>query len=704
MPQVFPISLTGGVNRLVDSSQIQDNEWVSAQNLVPDTAQLVKKRPAGDRAVSILFSTNGLLLPLAGVIPPFESLAESVFVYRNIAQNVLAQIYVTDAGGNTLANSYFDPNPAAGTGVQIGGRPRLLSFNKKVYVFPGYPFQYAGKVVQQTASAASGVEIANFQLSGTNNDFPVSGACLYRGRFVYWGFGPGYENHILFADPYAPQTVGDNALAANGRALQVGALDGDKIVACVEITLTAVGSPAQSALLVLKRYSAYLISGEPNLTTDSDVTYTGIFGDLVVNRISFNCGCASADTIVTTPYGTVWASDDDVWLFAQGHVPVRIGSKIRPVLAQTPPGLRYLWTAAYYNGFYRLAVGSAGQAMSDDSALGEQWWLDLRDGAPERWQAAGWWGPQVYNIFRDNGVTAAAGTRVFVQETRPGRDNKLYSIEVFSDGNALSTYDIILFAYDSANAARDCLNTRNAALMQHTGTEILMDAKSKEFDFGDPMINKLYQGAELNVWNNETHQLAIDVLVDGGRQTDTNYESVNQSSFIAGVGAANTDTLTDEYKSLTVRPSATTRRAGKSLQFRIYERAGYVVSSDNDQFKFTHNSVTYTATLTQGYYATLSVFLDHLVARMLAASGITFTYSLATLLVAITAASGTWAPLFGSDTETKKVGSMLGYATQSTPSAGATKTAEDSVPTTRVADWAFGGLAVKIHAVSRRPL
>ena len=98
-----------------------------------------------------------------------------------------------------------------------------------------------------------------------------------------------------------------------------------------------------------------------------------------------------------------------MWLFPQGQgIPFRVGSYIRAVLKETPAAQRYLWHAAYHDGFYRLAVISPGQGPNDNSPCGEQWWLDLRDGPPRPHEEARWYGPMIYK-FPGDGTYESVG-------------------------------------------------------------------------------------------------------------------------------------------------------------------------------------------------------------------------------------------------------------------------------------------------------
>lgn len=257
-------------------------------------------------------------------------------------------------------------------------------------------------------------------------------ACQYKQRMVWGNFGPGRGNWICFADKatstvLAPllghslaALVGSDALALNGRHVEVGSIEGEDITAMQEITQGAVGSAVESLLMLLTERSCVYISGEILQTNDSGATDpNGLFGTYKEHRVNYECGCVSQSTLTKTPYGWIWAGPDDVWLLS-GNFPIRIGTNIRPALLACPSASRKHWSAAYADGMYVLQLVTTSAGVSDfnssvDSHLHEYWFLDLRDGPPQSAEAARWWGPMVNELDADQNV--AFGKLLSIRDT-----------------------------------------------------------------------------------------------------------------------------------------------------------------------------------------------------------------------------------------------------------------------------------------------
>lgn len=308
------------------------------------------------------------------------------------------------------------------------------------------------------------IEDALFEGSGNANLSPNLVAS-YKGRAVYGRFGEDAEgaSTIIFSDIDEPLIVGTNALT--DRNLIIGDT-GDKLTAIREVLNNNGGTPAQSTLLLLKEFSAHMIVAEPNESDDVDDPR----GALELNKLSSSAGCISHATLQYTPYGLIWAGPDDVWLLPFGAIPIPIGKKIRPLLKNQPSGTAFRCHAAYANGFYRLALYSAGQDAGLDMPLGEQWWLDLRNGPPSNWQDAKWVGPMVFapalghltNPVARSTENVDSGTCFMAVDQRNG-SGKLYGVQrgIWSV-NSSTGYMPTLVEYDG-------LDQRDIATMYRSG-------------------------------------------------------------------------------------------------------------------------------------------------------------------------------------------------------------------------------------------
>ena len=288
--KLIPLPFDGGINLLVDRKRIADNECVRTKNLIPVQPGILGKRAAMtlDRELgSAPFGT-----PMTMAMAPF------------LGADIRGAWTTKDTDANSTILSVMTPTLLY-TSLSIGDAtlsyPSFSSWGRILYCYPGYGGSAAAYSLDMDAlDATNAFKTWAFGGSGNTGLRPKM-AAAYNGRMVYANFGPGYTSALIWADPFAPETIGDDALAANGWYVTIGDEGGDEIVAIIPITQTAVANPTQEALLVLKQYSGYIITGEPLVSTATPDADTGILGSLIINRISFDVGCASLQTVVRTP-------------------------------------------------------------------------------------------------------------------------------------------------------------------------------------------------------------------------------------------------------------------------------------------------------------------------------------------------------------------------------------------------------------------
>jgi hypothetical protein len=440
-------------------------------------------------------------------------------------------------------------------------------------------------------------------------------AVPYRNRVVWANFGSNYPNTLVFSDNFTAGTVGNDVLAANGRNVSIVAgNDGDEIVGLAPVMLTAVGTPVESALLVLRRYSSFLVTGEPDQTT-------GGTNSLAVNAMSVAAGCASPWTIQSTPYGIFWAGQNEVWCFKQGQIPIPIGTKIQPALLRTPRSLSYKLSASYFNGFYRLAVfGEDVGALDYSSGCKDQYWLDLRNGAPPDAASAQWWGPQQYAYQGGSGATRSS-TGVMFRDDRPGGSYSLYGFE--RSDNQGGSLNSAIVRYDSDNV----VDVSNASPNVDYSADLTIkpDLITKEYDLGDPMLQKIYDGMEANVWASQTGRLLAQGVLDGGAQ----YAETNIDVVATGFGGDSAPIPTTGA-SMPRSPQAiaafdTNRKTGTTIQLRVQGQTGYLIDSTNDQIAFEQgpdaaDADGQTVEIARGFYSTLTDLLAEIGSKMRASS------------------------------------------------------------------------------------
>jgi hypothetical protein len=220
------IPLTGGVNLLDDPRRIRDDEVAWAKNLVPIKPGVLSSRPA----LQFIPGRNGSAI---GAAVPFTAIAGLPFPISGFAATQQptspgTNLLVSSSGGDTLAQATI----AACT------NPWMFSFGSVLYVLPGPNStsvsasaakssyvtvdQYAGPVYSDTTvSAGNGARITKVNFAGANQDvYPKVGAA-YRQRVAWANFGGTYSRYVVLSDNYKPNTVGDNVLAANGRAFEL---------------------------------------------------------------------------------------------------------------------------------------------------------------------------------------------------------------------------------------------------------------------------------------------------------------------------------------------------------------------------------------------------------------------------------------------------------------------------------------------------
>lgn len=273
-------------------------------------------------------------------------------------------------------------------------------------------------------------------------------AISWRNRTLYAHFEGDYRGTVVISDTDEPLVVGENVLTDGG--LEV--TGGRDITGVHEVLAAGNGSPISAIIIVTTLERSYYLSGDLPETDDAfDPSHP--FGTLAVNKLSSNAGCLSHHTICDTPYGTIWCGPTDVWFLPLGEmVPVPIGRRLKPILKAQPEESYYRIHAVYADGFYRLALFSDGQGPDDVTALGEQWWLDLRNGPPTSWKDAMWHGPMVFHVASsiDGGRgedTTVVGTFNLAVDNRPGGNGKCYGVHHGITRG--STNSMTLVQYDS---------------------------------------------------------------------------------------------------------------------------------------------------------------------------------------------------------------------------------------------------------------
>lgn len=655
------VGMVGGVNLLSDPLRISDNECVKLKNLYPNAAGKMAKRlgPAYyARNETGMDQSN--YLPLNFFFPKFHPGGMILLSY-----DTTTRLMYLSAGDVNVAGW--------GAGVTLPEappfyRPQMMEFGGKVLIALG-TVDAAGIGVYEVSDVDGLLTISASPitfLDSDGNSLSPRALAAYQGRVVYMNFGPKYNDLVVFADADLPYKINSGDIDTDAglitsrtiivdtdpHTLRVRQMAGDSIIGASDMVVSPEGSPDEEALLLLGGHTAIVMPGTP-LETDqipnasAGETYAGT---LAPKRVNFPCGCVSPDTIVRTPMGIIWATWDDVWAIDVGGIPHRIGTKLRPALSAGQPLCRYWWHAAYHHGTgsYRLAIVSGEQFPDTSSGLiveacRDQWWVDLRFGIPPDATTAHWFGPQQYRMQQvAQNAPAFPGTFYMRTEEREGAPARSLAVHVMNDyptfaGTRIPVvveldrttgYDLAVVIGTAADHSEILANEMNA-------NEISYEIITKEYSFDSPMSDKIFERAEMMLWSSDVLEQRMEVIVDGGRDTDTQAVQLDQTGFVAGVDLLGSR-LTHEYQMIAMNPDGDKRMTGKILQFRFYDVAGVPVPENGINSGVMMADLLGDAIITAipippGFYASTNAFIFALITAMNAAliftrEGFIFTY------------------------------------------------------------------------------
>lgn len=712
-PTIQKLPFTGGVNQLADQRDIQDTEVVYCTNVVPTTPGRVgKRRGLGVAQSSDVFTGNRKFLAMIRPSPELAKFGVQLITFdETFSSNGVDPSHLNLVVWVTSTMTTGAMTPAVGvtkTRSWTNYGPNLPAFslaeNGRVFCLIGRNSKTTPGAIVQVNASDTAFEVVDWNADGMNT-YGADVTCSYRGRTFFGGLSID-PSKFFISDIGNPGSI---APVPTDHSFPVNA-SGIPITGATEVLPTATGTQGSSVLLVFSETETYQITGQPG--TYSSATANDIVGDMKIGRVHIASGCISARTIATSPYGTLWCSLDDIWLFHVGQIPVRVGTKLRPLLKAIAPEYRYLVHAAYHDGFYKLALPTPGQELNAHTPLGDMYWLDLRYGPPQDFSTALWYGPQQYMVC-DEVLGARIGTKFLFVDSNPGAPNNLLTFDsVFNGSVTQETPTLLQF---DVNEGRDISSAATTAI-QFDGKEIATEILSKEYDFGDDAIDKTYIATEVQAAFTQTVDVQLDAFIDGGTFIDTADRIYPQTGFVLGTSVLDTDRLTRQFLTTQVGPSDLTQRFnGKTIQIAMRDRPGYCVDPAMTTFVFgvglTYPGIKYTATLTPGYYPDIVAFCDMLIAAMIAGSGAPpgyFTHNQAansTRGAVALAAAGKWSLLWATqaDTSTKRVGVMLGFDVSADAGSAFTFTAPEVVPLKQSASVDFGTLNLIYNVIPRRP-
>lgn len=230
---------------------------------------------------------------------------------------------------------------------------------------------------------------------------------------------------------------------------------------------------AQSPLLFFTATKTFLCMGDPFSATE----------DAELVEISSRVGCVGHDSIVNTPFGTIFASLDSVYMIPTGGgYPEDIGWPIADQIRSIPPGQRQQIVGQFHKQFYKLALPPKGGARNTT-----QWWLDLRLGVSN---PPSWWGPHVGTEL----------TAVAADLDSPIELDRGYAAH--SDDVLVLTHQLIRFA--DYNPATGVLVGIRSVL------------RTGRFDGEAPFIAKVFTRIRLIAQTNAHSYIGIVMKTDGG--------------------------------------------------------------------------------------------------------------------------------------------------------------------------------------------
>jgi hypothetical protein len=633
-----------GVNLQAEPRFLKDGEAVRTKNLVPLlSGQLAKRKTVtncGELYRDALVSTD---IPVGIYSFPLEMSPSSFYGLLIFTRAGVLYAAVFGPPTPTLEAAYTERQLSEGQwdGIQ----PVVFMHSDKIYVLPGksgtcatvaapgiarshWERSFEAGVIFETqrnpdvvpefgpgiATGGGGWGPLDYFLCSTLGDSAPAGAVPYRYRVVYWDLGAGYEDCILFSDNENAGLVGTDPLEANGRYIRAGSKSTGRIVSCVPVMLTSVGTPASTGLLIISESGCRLLTGEPNQSTDS----TDMLGDLQVQDMNVRTSCVSHQTVVTTPYGTFWLGSDDIWVFTEGQLPRRVGGKLRPLLVGQPrSGLKRLF-AYYHDGFFRIALYGPGTAAGLTVAPDEHWLLDLRSGAPQGSDDARWFGPQVYIPVAASNTAPTPGLFCARQDLVAGSRHRLVSAVPV---NKAGTYAIHLVDVEGGTGEDYAVETADVPVERRFDNSPTFEFVSKDDDFGDFNTDKLYTGAEIGMLPTRPTGVTVTATMGGGEASGEDEQTLVAGGFMLDADDLDDRTLAETYDHQLSYPDEMTRPMGKSVQLTVADMAGYVITEFNDEMRFEWTdgvlpTAAYTATVARGAYANLEEVLDVVVGAM----------------------------------------------------------------------------------------
>jgi len=560
-----PLDTSRGVNLHDDARALRKGEYRYGKNLVPVPSGVLSKRGGLERPWTFTNTPGQCVIP-SPILPNATGTSDVLVVFSGSDLSSCA------LEGRIAGIEAVTPVSSGPSALHFySRRPWLFPWNNRAYLLPGPYAAWSGPTgpLAYRFDETSQSTQTSLVLAGSGNeDIHPLVASPFRVRMVYGNLGAGRKNTLIFTDDYTDNVVGNDVLAVNGRAVSlVSGDDGDEIWAMTEVMLSAAGTPAQAALLVLRRV------GNPFLLTGDLDQSTGGTSTLVPLRMHIAAGCASPWTVATTPYGVIWAGKDDVWFYREGALPYPVGTKLKPIFGYAPPAEHIRMTGTYFDGFYRLQAFGQGQDLSAPPT--QQWWLDLREGPPQDWRDARWYGPIEYLGVAEEDTTALPGLVAMTVAGGLGTEKQLIYMAntQFAAGfPATKGYALGVVGDSPRDLAAATATISDTAFV---GSEVLAELRTGEVIFS-PGNQQSNDGILLAVRALDDVALTGTVALDNGSSAPAT-KHINPTPFRLGSNQLDVDPLAVKAQSVAIYPNL--RQAGDTHQFTLADEAGYVITA-----------------------------------------------------------------------------------------------------------------------------
>lgn len=392
--QSIILNLARGVNRFADPIVANDGEAWELKNLYPTKLGLLSVRPAmaeEDRVGAAWTDIRALLLS--------KSRSAGAFYCVSGGARIINQDTLADAGVRLVYGVTAYSDLILHTTNRELSAIQLVDLGEDVVMLASPEFTPVKTNVDTLTSSA--VTFTGAPPAG----FKPHLAAVVGQRVVY-----ACKNYLVWSDRQEPYVVGGSwPLDPHNPA---------DITAIFVVSTDVASSPAQEALVVCTEHAAYLVSGAPDESTETQVNAP------TASRFNSPAGCISQATVAQTSRGMMWCGLDDVWLYTGGQ-PNRVGTKLRPEIATLPHGLRWKAHAAWnpHLDCYQLALPKEGQDLAESSPLGNHWCLDLRG------QELAWFGPMQYTPYKAwTSAGESVGTSVLITDRRNGARPRMFSL------------------------------------------------------------------------------------------------------------------------------------------------------------------------------------------------------------------------------------------------------------------------------------